>query len=309
MLCYMTLTYPRDIFGDRTGAWDNRPSAHWLGWDVFWSRIAGQRLNMGGNSAYIDHADAIGSTTMDTDPSGTVVWDQVNGPWGQPWQQAGTRQSAVFADLDWQVNDPLMPSATREYSDGLGRWMTPDPGGRKVVRLDNPQTWNMYAYVGNNPTSRNDPSGLCFGPASCAIELGTAGSAFGPIGTGGGVVLGLAIGAGIGYYGAKLANQVHQQSLAKQGMGNSGPKAENAPGVSAGGQATDEYGKKLGPSGKPAHHEVDHSTVKGAKDAARVQGKRAPVKHASPARGKPHFHPTDEEGNKIPCSAHHNCPK
>ncbi len=91
-----------------------------------------------------------------------MQWDVVNGPWGQAWQQTGTRQSAVFAGMDWQVNDPLMPSARREYSDGLGRWMTPDPGGTKVVSLANPQTWNMYAYVGNNPTSRNDPSGLYF---------------------------------------------------------------------------------------------------------------------------------------------------
>ena len=115
---------------------------------------------MGGGSAFIDHADAVGSTTMETGPAGAVQWDVVNGPWGQVWQQAGTRQSAVFADLDWQVNDPLIPSATREYSDGLGRWMTPDPGGTKVVSLANPQTWNMYAYVTDNPTTLNDPSGL-----------------------------------------------------------------------------------------------------------------------------------------------------
>ncbi len=125
-----------------------------------WARVAGQRLNMGGASAFIDHADAIGSTTMETDPSGTVDWDEVNGPWGQVWQETGTRQSEVFAGMDWQVNDPLIPSATREYSDGLGRWMTPDPGGTKVVNMANPQTWNMYAYVTDNPTTLNDPSGL-----------------------------------------------------------------------------------------------------------------------------------------------------
>ncbi len=159
MLRGMTLTYPRDIFGDRTGIWDDRPSQNWLGWDIFWSRVAGQRLNMGGASAYIDHADAIGSTVMETGPAGAVQWDVVNGPWGQVWQQTGTRQSQVFAGMDWQVNDPLMPSATREYSDGLGRWMTPDPLGRKAASLTDSQSWNMYAYVGNNPTSLNDPSG------------------------------------------------------------------------------------------------------------------------------------------------------
>jgi hypothetical protein len=44
------------------------------------SQVAGQRLNMGGSSAFIDHADAIGSTTMETDPSGAVDWDMVNSP-------------------------------------------------------------------------------------------------------------------------------------------------------------------------------------------------------------------------------------
>ena len=146
---------------------------------------------MGGSSAYIDHADAVGSTTMETDPAGGLQWDIVYFPWGQIWQQTGIRQSAVFADLDWQVNDPLQPSATREYSGNVNRWMTPDPGGRSVVRLDNPQTWNMYAYVGNNPTTLNDPAGLqpdspftfvpnnfCYG-FSCVKRFGSMGESTG----------------------------------------------------------------------------------------------------------------------------------
>ena len=122
--------------------------------------MAGQHISMGGADSWLAHSDAIGSTTMVTDQTGAWVWDQVFGPWGHVWQQTGTRPWFVFAGLRWPVNDPLKPSATREYSSNVFRWMTPDPGGRKVVRLDDPQTWNMYAYVGNNPISRNDPSGL-----------------------------------------------------------------------------------------------------------------------------------------------------
>ncbi len=48
----------------------------------------------------------------------------------------------------------------RDYEPALGRWLTPDPGGIKVVNLADPQTWNMYAYVTDNPTTLNDPTGL-----------------------------------------------------------------------------------------------------------------------------------------------------
>src|SRR5690348_8588304 len=156
----LTLTYPVDIFGQRTGAFAQWPSQNWTGWNVYWSQIAGQRLNMGGADAYIDHADAVGSTTMETDPAGAVQWDVTHYPWGRVFQETGIRQSEVVMGLDWQVNDPVLPSATREFNFRDYRWMTPDPGGVKVVKLDDPQTWNMYAYVGNNPTTRVDPSGL-----------------------------------------------------------------------------------------------------------------------------------------------------
>ncbi|TAM80930.1 MAG: DUF2778 domain-containing protein [Acidobacteria bacterium] len=153
----MTLTYPIDIFGQRTGTFDQHPSAHWTGWDVYWSQVAGQRLNMGGASAFIDHSDAVGSTTMETDPAGGVQWDVTHYPWGGVFQETGIRQSEVVMGLDWQVNDPLVPSATREVSSALGRWMTPDLLGGDV---SNPQSLNRYAYVLNNPTTFTDPLGL-----------------------------------------------------------------------------------------------------------------------------------------------------
>jgi RHS repeat-associated protein len=80
----------------------------------------------------------------------------------------------VWAGLDWQVNDPSIPSATREYNDGLARWLTPDPLGKKAASLSNPQSWNMYAYVLNNPTTNNDPNGEL-----CVLGLTIFGSHFG----------------------------------------------------------------------------------------------------------------------------------
>jgi RHS repeat-associated protein len=44
----------------------------------------------------------------------------------------------------------------RRYSSTQGRWLSPDPGEGCG---ENPQTLNLYPYVGNNPTNRTDPKG------------------------------------------------------------------------------------------------------------------------------------------------------
>jgi RHS repeat-associated protein len=46
----------------------------------------------------------------------------------------------------------------RYLSSGLGRFMSPDPGNAGAD-LTNPQSWNGYAYVLNNPLNLIDPSG------------------------------------------------------------------------------------------------------------------------------------------------------
>jgi len=74
------------------------------------------------------------------------------------------------------------------------------------------------------------------------------------------------------------------------------------------GRATDQHGNKLGPSGKPQVNTVQHSTQKAAKDAARNEGKGAPVKHTNPKKGGDHYHATDKNGEKKPNSTHHEYP-
>jgi RHS repeat-associated protein len=47
----------------------------------------------------------------------------------------------------------------RYYSRSMGRFLVPDPAGAAAANLSNPQTWNMYSYVLNNPRIFTDPSG------------------------------------------------------------------------------------------------------------------------------------------------------
>ena len=86
-----------------------------------------------------------------------------------------------------------------------------------------------------------------------------------------------------------------------------GPKAANAPGVTAGGQATDKYGNKLGPSRETQVNTTRSNTREAARNRALNEGSGA-VEHSNPTEGNPHFHPTDNKGKKKPSSTHHEYP-
>jgi RHS repeat-associated protein len=61
----------------------------------------------------------------------------------------------------------------RYYSSSMGRWLSPDWSAKVMpvpyAKLDNPQSLNLYAYVGNNPLTRFDPDGHTV-PDSCAKD-------------------------------------------------------------------------------------------------------------------------------------------
>ena len=111
-----------------------------------------------------DHPDEIGSATTATDCAGNVVQERLYYPFGEFWTGFGGTASAgmhpAFAQLpDYDPETDQYNTANRHYSPS-GRWLSPDPGGLKFVHFDDPQTWNMYAYVRNNPMTLTDPSGL-----------------------------------------------------------------------------------------------------------------------------------------------------
>ena len=182
------------------------------------------------------------------------------------------------------------------YDAGTGQFTQQDPIGIAGGA-------NVYGFAGGDPVNFGDPFGLWPDPLKLAV--GTTKFLASGIGQ---VILAAACSMGcvehasgdLQITGASLPLPVGR--LVPRGPGTT------AAGQTAGGRATDEHGNALGPSGKPQVNEVNHATRKAAKDAARQEGMGAPVKHPSPSKGEPHFHPTGKDGEKLPASTHHNYP-
>lgn len=109
-----------------------------------------------GNGNYLyRHPDWQGSARLvSTSTSGTYD-DSAFSPFGYPY--IGSYDS--FTDMNVDTSSGLYDFPAREY-EWQGRWPSPDPAGMAAVDPTNPQSWNRYAYVGNNPLAYVDPSGM-----------------------------------------------------------------------------------------------------------------------------------------------------
>ncbi len=90
-----------------------------------------------------------------------------------PFGESYNKLSAMRVNFTDQFQDSQIPDTydfeARKLSDIEGRWLSPDPAGLAAVGLTNPQTWNRYAYVANNPLSFVDAGCPRFAPALWAL--------------------------------------------------------------------------------------------------------------------------------------------
>jgi RHS repeat-associated protein len=113
--------------------------------------------------SYYRHPDWLGSSRVASTTSRTLYYDGAYAPFGENYAETGT------ADRNFTgQNQDLTPASTgdlydflyREYHKIQGRWISPDPAGANAADPTNPQSWNRYSYVSNNPLSSTDPLGL-----------------------------------------------------------------------------------------------------------------------------------------------------
>lgn len=79
------------------------------------------------------------------------------------WQQLACVSPLRFTGKERDAESGLDYFGARYYGSALGRWTSPDWSDKAepvpYAKLDNPQSLNLYAYVGNNPLSSFDPDG------------------------------------------------------------------------------------------------------------------------------------------------------
>jgi len=226
-------TYSYDAMGQRVIKSTSSAGTYYI-YDLFGQLAAEYNTSAAASSpcqtCYLSY-DHLGSVRVMTDPTGNVVARHDYLPFGEELQASAPGRDSNFGTADnmsLRFTGQLRDNETgldyfnaRYYASALGRFTSPDPGNAGADPA-NPQSWNGYAYVGNNPLVITDPSGMNWftdalnqveeailsffggGSQSCDADFCATGTGFGDVGTagtpyGGGLNLG-----GVGAIGGDI---------------------------------------------------------------------------------------------------------
>jgi RHS repeat-associated protein len=140
---------------DASGALMAEYNGAWVDYVRLNGRLIGR---MSGGQAYAIHVDQVGRPEEVTDSSRAVVWRAQNYPFNQNVTLANITLNLGFPGQYYDAETWLWHNGYRDYSSGFGRYLESDPIGLAGGI-------NTYAYVGNNPLSYVDRSGLFPNPA------------------------------------------------------------------------------------------------------------------------------------------------
>ncbi|MGC1657881.1 MAG: RHS repeat-associated core domain-containing protein, partial [Candidatus Acidiferrales bacterium] len=128
------------------------------GWQVGYVYAGGLAAIYANSTTYFIHPDHLGSTRLMTGVNQSVYDSMDFMPFGE--QILGsTGTTHKFTGYSRDSESDLDYATFRHYSSRQGRFMSPDPYNFGA-NPSNPQSWNAYSYVLNNPLGLTDPFGL-----------------------------------------------------------------------------------------------------------------------------------------------------
>ncbi|MFZ0634436.1 MAG: RHS repeat-associated core domain-containing protein [Candidatus Acidiferrales bacterium] len=111
------------------------------------------------STTYFDHADWLGSERARSTYQGALAETCASLPFGDGLTCSNSDPSPLhFTGKERDSESGLDNFIARYDSSSLGRFMTPDEIG-PGQHPENPQSWNLYSYVMNNPLTLTDPTG------------------------------------------------------------------------------------------------------------------------------------------------------
>ena len=114
------------------------------------------RIDSSGTNYY--HQDHLSNRVV-TNSSGSVVAEMGHFPFGESWYNT-TNDKLYFTTYECDAESGNHYAMARYHVSRLGRLSSPDPAGSGAANPANPQSWNRYAYVFNDPTGLTDELGL-----------------------------------------------------------------------------------------------------------------------------------------------------
>jgi len=105
------------------------------------------------------HLDALGSVRAITDQTGAVLERHDYLPFGEEWNPPPSAAPRKFTGKERDAETGFDYFGARYLSATTGRFTTTDPAYTLGENLIDPQRWNRYAYVRNNPLRFIDPDG------------------------------------------------------------------------------------------------------------------------------------------------------
>ncbi len=146
------------------GATVTSPTREYLYGNNLLATVTGSSGGSGGTIIY-QHRDHL-SPRIYTDANGNCVGNQGTFPFGELWYSnndsncaSSTSTPWVFTSYERDAESGNDYALARSYANMQGRFLAPDP---LEGHVGDPQSWNRYTYVENDPINLSDPSGQGF---------------------------------------------------------------------------------------------------------------------------------------------------